>query len=313
VITRTAKAFAAFAATVLLLLAGRPAEAQSVRVVATTTDLASLARTVAGDLASVDVMIPPGADPEAFEPRPSDLAKLKDAALVVRVGLGYDHWLDKLLSQHGDRTINRGGVSYVDASIGIPLLELKGRSLDVTAGDSHAHGLANPHYWLDPANAEIITGAIAQAIFAVAPQSAATIADNRKSFLVQLGTSIADWESMLKPHRGAKLIAYHNTWPYFARRFRLDILDTIETKEGVPPSPARLAKLAAAIREHKVRVILQEPFAPDDASQLLARRTGAALIRLAPSVGSIPQAADYLSLLRYNVGTLAQALSAGSN
>ena len=312
-IAQAAKVFVAFAATGVLLLAGLPVQAQSVRMLATTTDLASLAGAVAGDLAVVDVMIPPGADPEAFEPRPSDLTKLKGAEIIIRVGLGYDHWLDKLLSLHGDKTINRGGVGYVDASIGIPLLEVRGRSLDVTGKDSHAHGLANPHYWLDPVNAEIITGAIAQAMSAIAPQSAATITENRKRFLAQLGTSVADWESTLNPHRGAKLIAYHNTWPYFARHFRLDILDAIETKEGVPPSPARLAKLASTIREQKVRVLLQEPFAPNDASQLLARRTGAALIRLAPSVGSVPEAPDYVSLFSYNVATLAQALSAGSN
>jgi len=313
VIPRPARAFVAFAAIAVLLLAGFPAQGQNVHMVATTTDLASLARSVAGDLASVEVMIPPGADPESFEPRPSDLAKLKDAAIVIRVGLGYDHWLDKLLSLHGDKTIRRGGAGYVDASIGIPLLEVKGRSLDATGNDSHAHGLANPHYWLDPANAEIITGAIVEAISAIAPQSATIIAENRKRFLATLATSISDWERTLSPYRGAKLIAYHNTWPYFARRFRLDILDAIETKEGVPPSPARLAKLASVIREQKVRVILQEPFAPDDASQLLARRTGAALIRLASSVGSIPEAADYSPLFSYNVGTLAHALSTRSN
>ena len=312
-ITYPIKAFVASAATAVLVLAGLPADGQTMRVVATTADLASLARTVAGNLASVDVMIPPGADPEAFEPRPSDLAKLKDAGMIIRVGLGYDHWLDKLLSLHGDKTINRGGLGYVDASIGIPLLEVKGRSLDTTGTDSHAHGLANPHYWLDPANAEIITGAIAEAMSAIAPQSAAAIIDNRKHFLAQLKLNVAEWESMLNPHRGARLIAYHNTWPYFARHFRLDILDAIETKEGVPPSPARLAKLASTIREQNVRVILQEPFAPDDASRLLSRRTGATLIRLAPSVGSIPEAADYLSLFGYNVGTLAHALSAASN
>jgi ABC-type Zn uptake system ZnuABC Zn-binding protein ZnuA len=313
VIPAPSKAFVAFAGLAVLLLAGLPAGAQIVRLVATTTDLVSLARTVAGDLAAVDVMIPPGADPESFEPRPSDLAKLKDAHMVIRIGLGYDHWLDKLLSLNGDETISRGGPGYVDASIGIGLLEVKGRNVDITGTDSHAHGLANPHYWLDPANAEIITGAIAEAMSAVAPQSATAIADNRKRFLAQLETRIAEWESMLKPYRGAKLIAYHNTWPYFARHFRLNILDAIETKEGVPPSPARLAKLASIIRDQKVRVILQEPIAPDDASQLLARRTGATLIKLAPSVGSIPATADYISLFGYNVATLAHALSAISN
>jgi ABC-type Zn uptake system ZnuABC Zn-binding protein ZnuA len=87
----------------------------------------------------------------------------------------------------------------------------------------------------------------------------------------------------------------------------------IEVKEGVAPSPARLAKLAAIIREQKIRVIVHEPFEPEEASQLLARRTGAAIVKLAPSVGSVPAAISYLALFDYNVGTLAQALSAASN
>src|SRR5215831_964800 len=260
---------------VLLSILGLPsvvqiAAAQTVRVVATTGDLASLARAVTGDLAQVETIIPPAADPEAFEPRPSDLARLKGASVVVRVGLGYDHWLDKLLSMHGDAVINRGGAGYVDASVGIPLLELKGSSLDPANRDGHAHGLANPHYWLDPANAGIITGAIAEAGIRVAPEAAAKIIANRDGFLPRLKADLAEWEQLFAPHRAARLIAYHNTWPYFARRFRLNIVDVIEIKEGVAPSPARLAKLAATIREQNIRVIVHEPFEPEEASQLLA-------------------------------------------
>ncbi len=118
---------------------------------------------------------------------------------------------------------------------------------------------------------------------------------------------------LLASHRGARLIAYHNTWPYFARRFRLNIVDVIEIKEGVTPSPARLAKLAATIREQKISVIVHEPFQPEEVSQLLARRTGAAVVKLAPSVESVPAASDYLALFDYDVGTLTRALSAESN
>jgi ABC-type Zn uptake system ZnuABC Zn-binding protein ZnuA len=289
------------------------ASAETLRIVATTSDLASLARSVAGDLAQVDVLIPPGADPEAFEPRPSDISRLKDAAVVVRVGLGFDHWLDKLLIMHGDASINRRGTGYVDASAGIPLLEVKGRSLDPSGADGHAHGLANPHYWLDPTNAEAITAAIAGALGAVAPSSKEKIREQRAAYLAGLTRSLARWEGMLAPYRGAKLIAYHNTWPYFARCFRLDIVDVIESKEGVAPSPARLAKLASVIRTQGVRVILHEPFEPDDASLLLARRTGATVLKLAPSVGSAPEAVDYASLFDHDVAALASALSAPSN
>ncbi len=300
-------------AAVATSLVARPTAAQTLRLDATTSDLASLARAVTGDLAQVEPIVPPAADPEAFEPRPSDLAKLKGAAVVVRVGLGYDHWLEKLLQKHGDAAVHRGGVGYVDASAGIPLLELKGRSLDATGRDGHAHGLANPHYWLDPANAEVMTGGIAEAVIRVAPELTEKIIANRDEFLTRLKARLAEWERLLAPHRAARLVAYHNTWPYFARRFRLDIVDVIEVKEGVSPSPARLAKLAALIREQKVRVILHEPFEPEDASQLLARRTGAVVLKLAPSVGSLPEATDYLALFDYNVAVLARALSAPSN
>jgi ABC-type Zn uptake system ZnuABC Zn-binding protein ZnuA len=295
-------------------LAPSATSAQTLRVVATTADLASLAKAVTGDLAQVETIVPAAADPEAFEPRPSDLAKLKEAAIIVRVGLGYDHWLDKLLSLHGDAAVNRGGAGYVDASFGIPLLEVKGSSLDPANQDGHAHGLANPHYWLDPLNAEIITGGIAEAAIRVAPETAEKIIARRDDFLApRLKARLSAWTQLLAPHRAARLIAYHNAWPYFARRFRLNIVDVIEVKEGISPSPARLAKLAAIIREQQIPIIVNEPFQPEEASQLLARRTGAVIVNLAPSVGSLPAADGYLGLFDYNVGTLAQALAAASN
>ena len=303
----------ALAGMVATLLASWTASAQSLRVVATTTDLASLARAVTGDLAQVETIVPAAADPEAFEPRPAGLTKLKEASVVVRVGLGYDHWLDKLLSTHGDAAINRGGMGYVDASFGIPLLEVKGSSLDPASRDGHAHGLANPHYWLDPVNAEIITGGIAEALIRVAPETAEKIIANRDDFLAGLKARLTGWEQALAPYRGARLLAYHNTWPYFARRFRLNIVDVIESKEGITPSPARLAKLAATIREQRISVIVHEPFQPEEVSQLLARRTGVAIVQLAPSVGSVPGANGYPELFDYDVGTLVRALSAGSN
>src|SRR6202521_5724032 len=291
-----------------------PAAAQQrLHIVTTTTDLASLAQAVAGDTAVVESIIAPAVDPEAVEPRPSDLGKLKGAAIIVRVGLGCDHWLDKLLYLHSDASINRRGPGYVDASVGIPLLEIKGGSIEVGSQDGHAHGLANPHYWLDPAHAEIITAAIAEAVIRVAPALSDKVVANRNRFLERLRVRLTEWQQRLAPYRAAPLLAYHNTWPYFARRFRLDIIDVIEVKEGVAPSPARLAQLAAMIRERRVRAILQETYEPEEAPQLLAGRTAIAVLKLATSVGSVPEAGDYLALFDHNVGVLARALAAASN
>jgi ABC-type Zn uptake system ZnuABC Zn-binding protein ZnuA len=301
---RPARALLAFVFAVLVSWSA--AAAARPTIVATTADLGSLAAAVAGPFADVEVIIPPGLDAEAFEPKPTDIAKLRDAALIVRVGLGYDPWLDKLLRQIGDPRFARGGPARVDASTGVPLLEVKGRS--PTPDDGHAHGLANPHYWLDPANAETITGAIVEGIARVAPEHAGAAAANRDRFLAELRGKIEGWRARLAAYDGVAVVAYHNSWPYFARRFRINIVAVIEEKEGVAPSPARLARLVAQAKAAKVRVVIRETYEPEDAPRLVASRTGSAVIALAAGVGAVPEAKDYMSLFDYNIAMLLRAL-----
>ncbi|MDQ6621054.1 MAG: metal ABC transporter substrate-binding protein [Pseudomonadota bacterium] len=288
------------------LLTAWPAAA-ALRVVTTTTDLASLASAVGGELVNVESIVPPAADPEAFEARPRDVEKVRQAKLIVRVGLGYDHWLDRLSRQVGDKRLMPGGEGYVDASLGIPLLEIRGEAVMNQAG--HAHGAANPHYWLDPSNAIVITANIADALGKLMPAQREQIATNRNRFITELGTRRARWISTLAPFAGSKLIAYHNSWPYFARRFRLDVVQFIEPKAGVSPSVAHLSSLIAQGRGTGVRAVLHEPYAPDDASRFVARELKVPVVKLGISVGSVPGATDYLALLDSNVGALAKALS----
>src|ERR1700682_682924 len=106
---------AAMAAPVSGAISVAPASA-ALRVVATTTDLAALAAVVGGELISVESIVPPATDPEAFEPRTGDIDKVRRAVLLVRVGLGYDYWLDTLTKQIGDKRLSRGGDAYLDAS-----------------------------------------------------------------------------------------------------------------------------------------------------------------------------------------------------
>jgi len=288
-----------------VMTAAAPA-AGAVRVLATTPDMAALVMAVGGELVTVEAIVPPGTDPEAFEPRPADLDRVRHAALLVRVGLGYDFWLDKLINQAGEKRLMRGSEGYVDASVGIPLLEIRGQSVVNEAG--HAHGVANPHYWLDPANAVLVTASIVEALVRVAPAERDRIVANRERFLAELDAREKRWSASLAPFAGAKVIAYHNSWPYFARRFRLDIIDFVEPKPGVAPSPAHLAHLIAAGRKEQVRAVVHEPYEPEDASRLVAQKLGIPFVRLATSVGSLPKTDDYLALFEHNVTTLAKAL-----
>jgi len=289
-------------------LSSAASSSAAMRVVATTTDLAALCAEVGRDLIAVESIVPAGADPEAFEPRPGDIERLRNAALVVRVGLGYDFWLDALVNRIGNTRIMRGGDAYVDASAGIPLLEIRGQSVVNEGG--HAHGVANPHYWLDPENAIIITAGIAEALVRITPEHRDRIVANRERFLAALQARHQRWSELLAPYAGTRLIAYHNSWPYFARRFRLDIVDYIEPRVGVAPSPAHLARLISDGRKANVKAILHEPWEPEDASRFVAQRLGIPIVRLAISVGGITGTTDYLALFDYNAATLAKALVA---
>src|SRR5258705_829009 len=239
-----------------------PLRAQDrVQIVTTTTDLRSLAEAVGGDLIEAVSLVPANFDAEEYQPKPRDVLRLKNARLVVRVGLDYDLWFDRLLQAVAMPEIQRGGSGYVDASFGVAALEVRGVSLG--AGDGHAHGSGNPHYWLDPRNAEFITANILAGLTRVDPANAGTYEAQRQAVLNRLNLQLAEWEMKLAPLRGMPMIAYHNSWPYFARRFRLDFVDTIEIKPGVQPAPSHLAGIIEAMRTRGVRMVIREPHEPE--------------------------------------------------
>jgi zinc/manganese transport system substrate-binding protein/zinc transport system substrate-binding protein len=291
---------------VLALVQSSPARSQDlIQVITTTTDLRSLAEIVGGDLIKAVNLVPANFDAEEYQSKPQDMLRLKNARLVIRVGLDYDLWFDRLLQAAGARDIQRGGPGYVDASFGIAALEVRGVSLG--PGDGHAHGSANPHYWLDPRNAEIITANILAGLSLIDPANTQKYETNRQTFLARLGQKIVEWETRLTPLRGMSIMAYHNSWPYFARRFRLDFADFLEIKPGVPPTPSHLAGIIQTMRKRSVRLVVREPHEPERDVAFVAQKTGASVVVLAASVGGLPAARDYFSLFETNIGALIDA------
>ena len=286
-----------------------PARAEDrIRVVATTTDLRSLTESVGGDLIDAVSLAPANFDAEEYQPKPQDVLRLKDARLVVRVGLDYDLWFDRLLEATAARELRRGGPGYVDASYGIAPLEVRG--VTIGPGDGHAHGSGNPHYWLDPKNAEFITANILDGLARIDPVNAKTYETNRQAFLARLSAKLTEWEARLAPLKGMPLIAYHNSWPYFARRFRLDFADFLEIRPGVPSTPSHLAGIIGAMRTRGVRIVVREPHEPERDATFVAAKSGASVVVLAASVGALPEAGDYLSLFDTDVAVLVDAANA---
>jgi ABC-type Zn uptake system ZnuABC Zn-binding protein ZnuA len=292
-------------AALALACVGEGSAKDRLAVVTTTSDLKALVEAVGGEHVAATSIAPASMDAEDYQPKPQDVARVKAAALVVRVGLDYDLWFDRLLAQAGRDDLMRGHEGYVDASYAIAVLEVRGAS--VGSGDGHAHGSGNPHYWLDPKNAEIITATILEALARFDPEDGKEFEENRRAFLQRIEDKLAGWERQMEMLQGKALVAYHNSWAYFARRFRLDIAGLVEPKSGVPPSASHLAATIRLMREKNVRLLIREPHEPERDLAFIAGKTDARVVTLAGSVGATPAAQDYIALFDANIDALVQA------
>lgn len=270
-------------------------------VVTTAPDLKALVEEVGGEWVRVESLTTGLQDPHALEVKPSHIAHLRKADLLARIGLDHEPWLGRLLQSAQNPRLAPGGPGHLDASRGITLLETATAKV---GGGGHVHGFGNTHYWLDPENARPITAAIVEALARAAPAGRQIFEANRRRFLERLDAALAGWLKALAPYRGTRAVAYHNTWPYFARRFGLTVVAFIEPKPEVPPSPAYLASLLERMQATRVKVVLAEPYVNQAVARQVADRAGATLITLVPSVGGDPRARDYLALFDLNVERL---------
>ena len=292
-----------------VLLAATPAWGGGVLdIVTTSTDLKALVEAVGGERVSVESLAPALHEPHAVDVKPGQLARLKSAALLVRVGLDHEPWLARVRATVNDPRFAPGGAADLDVSRGIELLQAETARVRSDQG-VHVHGFGNPHYWLDPANARPMTQTILDGLARLAPDAREVFARNRARFLEALEAGLARWTAALARYRGARVVVFHDSWPYFAQRFGVVIAGTVEPVPGVPSSPASLAALTAGMREAGVRVLIVEPSSNRSVANRIAASTGARIVTLVPSVGGEPAAGDYVKLFDVNVRRLAEALA----
>src|SRR5207247_6169351 len=173
---------------------------------------------------------------------------LRGATLLVKVGLDHEPWLAGLLRTVGDPRFLPGGPNVLDCSKGIDLLQAETARIRPESGE-HIHGFGNTHYWLDPENARTITAAMVAALGRLAPENRTGFESRRAEFLKRLDAGLTRWSAALAPYRRAKVVVVHESWPYFAGRFGLQIVAAVEPTPGVPPSPAYLASLISGMKQ----------------------------------------------------------------
>ena len=262
------------------------------QVTATSADLKSLVEAVGGERVAVESLAQPEHDPHTVEIKPAQLARLRSAELVVKVGLDHEPWLARLPLRQ---------VKVLDLSRSVPLLQTTVPRLRAER-NVHVHAHGNTHYWLDPRRAAPMTEAILTTLAELSPTDEAAFAARRTAFLDELGRRVAAWEEQLRPHRGARIVVMHDSWSYMADWLGFHIVAAAEPHPGIAPSPGEVATLITRMREARVPLVLAEPHANAALVRHIAENTGAKAVVLRPS------GFDYIGLFESNIAKLAAAL-----
>ncbi len=291
----------------LVLLLSSPLQAATkLNVVTATQDLAALATEVGGERINVISIARGYQDPHFVEAKPSFLLNLRKADLLVVVGLELEiGWLPPLITQSGNPRIQPAAPGYFDASRFAEILEIPTAQVTRAMGDVHPQG--NPHYWLDPQNGLRVATGLAQKLSEMSPGDTGFFQQRLQDFRKRLTEAERRWDEQMKPYRGRKVITYHQSWPNFAKRFGLQVVEYVEPRPGIPPSPAHVVELISLMKRQNVKLILVEPYFDLKTPQSVARETGGQVVMLMPSVGGNKDTGDYIRLFDYDVNLLVKA------
>src|SRR5262245_14404444 len=298
---------AAIALVAASLVASNATAQGKLNLVATTEDLASIAREVGGDRVTVEAMARGYQDPHNVEAKPSFILKLQKADLLILVGRELEiGWLPPLITQSRNAKIQVGGPGYLDASTHVKVLEIPQGQITRAEGD--VHPLGNPHYWLDPDNGKIIAREIFDRFVRFRPNDRPYFEQRLNDFVSRLNDAEKRWVALMAPYKGTKVVTYHRSYSNFAERFGLNIVGYVEPKPGIPPTPQHTLDLINDMKRANVKIVLVEPYFDLKTPNSIGRETGAEVLVMPPSVGGVKDVPDYFKLFDYDLGLLTNAI-----
>ena len=260
-----------------------------VRIVASSSDLASIATYVGKDLIDATSIGQGRSNLHFVEVLPSYMFKVSKADIYLKVGLSLDQWAQGVID--GARNPK---LVVVDCSNGVDVLDKPTEKVTALQGDVHRDG--NPHYWLDPRNGKIIAANIVEGLCRVDPANCESYRVNLKALVDRLDQKWIEWENRAAPLKGVEFISYHSTFAYFAEAFGFTVAGYVEPRPGIEPTASHNSALIDLIKARHITTILREPYYSARTPESLARQSGAQAIEAPSSVGGTAEATDYFSL-----------------
>lgn len=280
-------------------------------VVATLPVLKDFTEQIGGAHVRVDSLITGLESEHTYTPKPSDIATIRRARLLVKIGLGLEVWINPLIEN-----ADRRDLIIVTTSDGVPLIRDTHESehpvpkseVDKEHAFKERHTMGNPHIWLDPENVKVMIRHITEGLIKIDPAHKTDFLRNQSRYIMELEALEKELKKKVGSLKNRAIVTHHPAWPYFARRLGFAIKGDILTQVGSEPSAKHMGELIKLIRQEKIKVIVSEPQLNPKIPNMLAEETGAKVVILSPLPGAIPGTATYLDLVRYNTEALISAL-----
>jgi len=255
---------------------------------------AALAQELGGDKVSVYSAVTPLQDPHRLEARPSLIARMRNADLVICSGSELEvGWLPLLFTQGGNDRVQPGSPGYIEASQYVVKLEVP-RVIDRSLGDIHPGG--NPHVHLDPRNiakvAEVVSARLAQ----IDARNADAYRVRAEDFDKRWQGAIEKWRQQAQPLKGMPIVVYHKDMSYFINWTGMREVGSLEPKPGIPPTPTHLAELVEQMKRNPAKAVVYSPYNNPGAAQFLSQRANVPVVPLPFTVGGTPKAKDLFGL-----------------
>ncbi len=277
-------AILAFFGLFLVSLGGWAQNNSSPKVIATFLPVYLFAKAVAGQNAGVEILIPPGSEVHEYQAKPADVQAIATADILVKNGLGLEEFLSQLISSAGNQKLKQ-----IDASQGIQTIED-----------------GNPHVWLDPVLAQKQVANIRDGLSAANQANASTYKANAEAYIKQLQALHQEFEKRLTPLRDCTFIAFHDAYPYLAKRYGLQQVAVLELPED-SMTPGDIARVVETAKRFKVKFLMTEPGADSQRLQQLATDLGLSVRSLDPLERGDLDPQYYFKAMRQNLQTLEAA------
>jgi zinc/manganese transport system substrate-binding protein len=280
----------------------------ALQVLACEPEWASLTQELAGPLAEVSSATTALQDPHQIQAKPSLIARMRRADLVVCTGAELEiGWLPVLLQQAGNAKVQPGLPGHFSAADHVRKLEVP-TALDRSQGDVHAAG--NPHIQTDPRNIAAVAGPLSQRLAQLDPAHAADYAKRLTDFNQRWQQAMAKWATQAAPLKGVSVVSQHKGFPYLIDWLGLKEVAVLEPKPGVEPSAAHLQTVLAGLKGQPARLVMYAAYQDGRPSEWLSRNAGIAAVKLPFTVGGSDAAKDLFGLFDDTVARLLAGVAA---